>query len=47
MSIKPSQVYFEEKPVNEAKVKGVNESLLQESEKDIIFFNENFIGKGT
>lgn len=45
MSFVPSTNFLFDKPVNEAKVKGVHESLLQESEKDIMFFTENFMGK--
>ena len=47
MSLKKSNDYVEEKGSEGAKVKGVHESLLQESERDIIFFTENFLGKGT
>jgi len=45
MAIKPSSNFVIERGVDGAKVKGVHESLLQESEKDIIFFTENFLGK--
>jgi len=46
MSIKESKNYIQETGAEAAKVKGVHESLLQESERDIIFFTENFLGKG-
>ncbi|KAJ3219894.1 hypothetical protein HK099_004540 [Clydaea vesicula] len=36
-----------EAPVQNAKITGVQESLLQESEKDIIWYRDNFFGKGT
>jgi len=45
MSVLESPNYVIEKGVEGAKIKGVQESLLQESEKDIIFFTESFIGK--
>jgi len=46
MSLKESKNYVQEKGNESVKVKGVHESLLQESERDIIFFTENFLGKG-
>ena len=32
--------------VEEAKVTGVHESLLQECEKDVLWYRDNFLGKG-
>ena len=29
-----------------AKVQGVHESMLQESEKDVLWYRDNFLGKG-
>jgi RAP1 GTPase activating protein 1 len=29
-----------------AKVQGVHESLLQECEKDVLWYRDNFLGKG-
>eukprot|EP00732_Lithocolla_globosa_P005487 Lithocolla_globosa_v1_NODE_5701_length_1199_cov_185.523601.p1 type:complete len:357 gc:universal NODE_5701_length_1199_cov_185.523601:68-1138(+) len=45
MSVAPSENFFFEKGEAGAKIKGVHESLLQECEKDIIFFKEHFLGK--
>lgn len=46
MSIGPTANFVVEAGRPDAKVTGVHESLLQESEKDIIFYKEFFVGKG-
>ena len=47
MSIHVGNADFKVLPSNpQAKVTGVHESLLQDSEKDIIWYRENFFGKG-
>ena len=46
MSINIGSSDFKLHPTNPvSKVTGVHDSLLQESEKDIIWFRENFLGK--
>lgn len=45
MSIKPSDNFIIEEGSKEAKITGVHESLLQECEKDIIFYKDHFMGK--
>lgn len=40
--------YFKLEPTSaSAKITGVHESLLQEAEKDILWYRDNFLGKGT
>lgn len=38
--------YKAEASVPNSKITGVQETLLQESEKDIIWYRDNFFGKG-
>lgn len=45
MSIAPTENFVVEEGEAGAKVTGVHDSLLQECEKDIIFFKEHFLGK--
>jgi len=45
MSVGASENFTVEEGVADGKVTGVHESLLQECEKDIIFYKEHFMGK--
>lgn len=45
MSVGKAENFVVEEGVKDAKVRGVHESLLQEAERDIIFYKETFMGK--
>lgn len=44
--VERNSLFIKEEAVKAAKLTGVQESLLQEIERDILWYRENFLGKG-